>query len=195
MAHWNQNGEKKCYYIDTQSTLIPNAFFPCKKTFFDFSLLSRLNDQLNKYQLHVTFPTAPFPSRPQPWRCRHLCVAAGAKPFPWSLRVLRGRAGRGGGGESRFLSFDLCWDKKSRLKGQGKQLQDFYCLNSMPNKLILGIWSDPFMGISPSGLCRLILWGMLNYFGGGGGSAGALQHPCLRRKKYKGGGGGHCSLV
>lgn len=98
--------EKKCCSIDTQSALIPTAFFACRKTFFDFSLLSRLNDQLNKYQLQVTFPTPPFPSRPQPSRCRHLLVAAGAKPFPWSLRVLRGRAGPGEGrrwGKSRVL--------------------------------------------------------------------------------------------
>lgn len=40
--------EKKHCSIDTQSALIPTAFFASRKTLFDFSLLSRLNDQLHK---------------------------------------------------------------------------------------------------------------------------------------------------
>lgn len=110
-------------------------------------------------------------------------------------------AGRAWGRGAWFLSFDLCWDKKSRLKGQGKQLQGSFCLNSVPNKLILGIWNDPFMGISTSlGIVQADFMGaegMLNYFGGRGWQRlSSSQHPCLRTPKYNGGGGrGLCSLV
>lgn len=97
-------------------------------------------------------------------------------------------AGRGWGRGAWFLSFDLCWDKKSGLKGQGKQLQGSFCLNSMPNKLIPGIWSDPFMGISASlGTVQADFMGaegMLNYFGGRGQQClNSSQHPCLRTQQ------------
>lgn len=97
-------------------------------------------------------------------------------------------AGRGWGRGAWFLSFDLYWDKKSGLKGQGKQLQGSFCLNSMPNKLIPGIWSDPFMGISASlGTVQADFMGaegMLNYFGGRGQQClNSSQHPCLRTQQ------------
>lgn len=113
-----------------------------------------------------------------------------------------GRERGGGGGRAVFLSFDLCWDKKSRLKGQGKQLQGSYCLNSMPNKLILGIWNDPFMGISTSlGIVQADFMGHCSglkgqlFWGRGRQCWSPSQHPCLRTQKCKGGGRGHCGLV
>lgn len=178
--------KKKCCYIDTQSALIPSAFFPCKKTFFDFSLLSRLNDQLNKYQLQATFPTAPFPSRPSPG-IADICVWLPGLNPPLGASVCSGAGLGEAEGASRFLSFDLCWDKKSRLKGQGKQLQDFYCLNSMPNKLILGIWNDPFMGISTSlGIVQADFMGHAQLFWGRGWQCWSSAAPLFKEEEVQG---------
>lgn len=45
----------------------------------------------------------------------------------------------------------------------------------MPNKLILGIWNDPFMGICASlGIVQADFMGHAPLFWGRGGSAGAL---------------------
>lgn len=84
--------KKKYYYIsiDTQSALIPITFLACRKTSFDFSLLSKLNDQLNKYQLQVTFPTLPLPSPPSPGIAGICFLAAWVKLLPLSLGALRG---------------------------------------------------------------------------------------------------------
>lgn len=91
--------EKKHCYIDTQSVLIPTAFFDSRKSLFDFSLLSRLSDQLHKYQLQVTFPQ-PVPPGPQPWLwalfARSVCAG---QALPSERGLL------GPGGESRAWPF------------------------------------------------------------------------------------------